>query len=299
MFRKVVTLLLVSTLTFGLAACGASTEGSDDTSSKDDSTSSADLSQTQTTSINTSSDSTSLDNNFSGKQSLTTTPNTSSTTSSNKNDLWRKMVALTFDDSPYDDTGRLLDLLKEKNVKATFFMIGKRMEEHPEIVKRAIDEGHVIGYHTYNHDLISGSSQKKVSEDFDKAQEIMGKIDPDYRITLFRGVGGAATDIMKQEAAKRDWRIINWSNYGFNDDKASIPPEERMQGVYETANGKTIRNGEVFLIHPYKGITETVEGIGLLIDKLKADGYEPVTVTELLERKNGGKPGEVYSKIYQ
>lgn len=290
-----ITLLLVSTLTFGLVACSGSAGGSNDTSSKTETAPSTNSSQPQTSSENTSSD-----NGSSETISSNVSSNVSSTTSSNKNTLYtRKMVALTFDDSPYDDTGRLLDLLKEKNIKATFFMWGKRMEEHPEIVKRAIDEGHQIGWHTYDHTLHSPTSRDKVAADFDKAQAIMDKIYPGYKITLFRPVGGVVTDALKAEAAARDWRIINWSNYGFKDDKTSIPPEERMQGVYATANGKTIRNGEVFLIHPYKDITEITVGIGLLIDKLQADGYEPVTVAELLERKNGGEPGEVYTRIFR
>jgi len=60
-------------------------------------------------------------------------------------------VALTFDDGPDPvDTPRLLDLLREKNVKATFFVVGKRAEQHPEIVRRAWEEGHLIGNHTWS-----------------------------------------------------------------------------------------------------------------------------------------------------
>lgn len=290
MFKKIVTLFIVATLTFGLVACGGNESTAGDASSKDESNLSSNASSN--TSSNVSSDTSS---DISSTTSSETSSKVSSTTSSKDNSLYtRRLVALTFDDSPYNDTGRLLDLLKEKNVKATFFMWGNRMEEHPDIVKRAIDEGHEIGWHTYDHTLHSPTNRDKVAADFDKAQAIMDKIYPGYKITLFRPVGGVVTDALKTEAAARDWRIINWTNYGFKDKKESIPAAERMQGVYEDPYSKTVRNGEIFLIHPYEGYTEITDGIGLLIDKLKTDGYEPVTMTYLLQRKKGGTAGAVY-----
>ena len=294
MFKKIITLLLAATLTYGLVACTGDEQTGGNNSSKDESSvSSNNSSETSSeTSSDTSSDTSS---ETSSETSLDTSSKVSSTTSSKDNSLYtRRLVALTFDDSPYEDTGKLLDLLKEKDVKATFFMWGNRMEEHPEIVKRAIDEGHEIGWHTYDHTLHSPTKVEKVAADFDKAQAIMDKIYPGYKITLFRPVGGVVTDALKTEAAARDWRIINWTNYGFDDTKSYMSAEERMQGVYSSPYSKTVRNGEIFLIHPYKDVTEIRDGIGLLIDKLKTDGYEPVTMTYLLQRKKGGTAGAVY-----
>ena len=66
--------------------------------------------------------------------------------------LWkRKMIAITFDDGPHETNPQLLDMLKKKDVKVTFFMLGQNMEKRPEIVKRAIEDGHDIGWHSYQY----------------------------------------------------------------------------------------------------------------------------------------------------
>ena len=206
--------------------------------------------------------------------------------------LWkRKMVAITFDDGPHETNPQLLDMLKKKDVKVTFFMLGQNMEKRPEIVKRAIEEGHDVGWHSYQHTISLSSSEKNVSKDFDKAQSIMDQIVPGYKITLYRGPGGGVSDVVKAEAAKRDWRIINWSNYGFNDQLSQVStPQERMAGVFDEG---IVSNGSVLLIHP-RDNQDILDGIGLLIDRLKTDGYECVTVSELLKRRNGGTAGMVY-----
>lgn len=203
----------------------------------------------------------------------------------------RKMVALTFDDGPQETNPQLLDILKEKGAKGTFFMLGKNMEAYPEIVKRAIEEGHDVGWHSYDHKVSRTSSRSFVSEDFDKAQPIIDQIVSGYKITLMRGPGGAASDIIKEEATARDWRLVNWSNYGFNDNPgSSVTPQDRISKVFE---GTGVRNGEVLLIHP-RNNQELLEGISLLIDKLQADGFECVTISELLKRRNGGIAGILY-----
>ncbi len=274
MFKKITTFLLAITLTFTLVACGNSKTDNGDSLNKEESKASSGSSQTQSSN-----------------------PASTESKPQKDNSLWtRKMVVLSFDDSPFSDTDALLDLLKEKNVKATFFMIGEHMEEYPEIVSRAIDEGHDVGYHSYSHSINSSTPENLIAADFDQAQSIIDGINPDYKITLLRMPGGHFSDVIKQEAAKRDWRIVNWTNYGFKDTtKETISPEDRMMGVYQTSNGAFIRNGEIFLIHPYEDCPDTITGIGLLIDKLRADGYEPVSMTELLKRRNGGKAGTLYN----
>lgn len=268
MIKKIISVVCAALLAFGVCGCASSGNGgSSEVSSK-------------TSSVNSS--------NSSQSQASSSVPNKTNTDRT----LWqRKMVAITFDDGPQETNPQLLDILKEKNAKATFFMIGQNMEAHPEIVQRAIEEGHVVGYHSYEHKDLRNSSEKVISADFDKAQEIMDWINPEYKITYFRGPGGAASDTIKSEAAKRSWRIINWTNYGFNDhaDQAATP-EERVAGVFSDS---IVANGSVLLIHP-RDNQDILNGIALLIDRLQADGFECVTIQELLQRKNGGNAGEVY-----
>ena len=270
MIKKAVSLICAILLAVSVCGCGSSKESGKSESSK------------KTSSEDTSS---------------VIQPSTSSASSvkpAADRTLWkRKMVALTFDDGPQQTNPQLLDILKQKDAKATFFFIGENMEKYPEIVKRAIDEGHAVGYHSYAHNVQRISSQQFVSDNFDKAQPIIDGISPGYTITLYRGPGGGTSDIIASEAQKRDWRIVNWSNYGFNDHAdQTATPEERIAGVFE---GNVVSNGSVLLIHP-RDNQDILNGIGLLIDKLKADGFECVTVTELLKRRNGGNAGELYAQ---
>src|ERR1035437_244457 len=87
-------------------------------------------------------------------------------------------VALTFDDGPDPvDTPRLLDLLREKNVKATFFVVGERAERHPEIVRRAWEEGHLIGNHTWSHrPLFCFLTPRRLRSEIERGAECIGRI---------------------------------------------------------------------------------------------------------------------------
>ena len=77
----------------------------------------------------------------------------------------QKKIAITFDDGPSIYTGKLLDGLKERKVKATFFLIGRYAEEYPEVVRRIDEEGHLIGNHTYHHVKIKGMSEEEAREE--------------------------------------------------------------------------------------------------------------------------------------
>ncbi|MCF0062253.1 polysaccharide deacetylase family protein [Dyadobacter chenwenxiniae] len=90
----------------------------------------------------------------------------------------RKSIALTFDDGPDPETTpRILDMLREKNVKATFFVIGKRAEKHPELLLRIDEEGHIVGNHSYSHHyLIAFFSTEKLKNDLDRCSGIIAGI---------------------------------------------------------------------------------------------------------------------------
>ncbi len=85
-----------------------------------------------------------------------------------------KEIALTFDDGPTEFTPKFLDLLKEQNIKATFFCIGKQIEKYPETFQRIIAEGHSIGNHTYSHSNKTGFlSTSKMVEEIEKCDEVI------------------------------------------------------------------------------------------------------------------------------
>ena len=85
-------------------------------------------------------------------------------------------IALTFDDGPGPYTERLLDGLKERGVKASFFLIGRSVKEYPEAVKRMEEEGHLIGNHTYSHVKLKGLSPEETRREIQKTDEAVYEI---------------------------------------------------------------------------------------------------------------------------
>jgi uncharacterized membrane protein (DUF485 family) len=84
----------------------------------------------------------------------------------------QKIVALTFDDGPYPPyTGQILDILKENNVQATFFLIGQNAEKHPELVQRIVAEGHQVGNHTYHHVDLLKADREKIAFEVDRTSQ--------------------------------------------------------------------------------------------------------------------------------
>jgi len=109
-----------------------------------------------------------------------------------------KKIALTFDDGPSAEcTDKVLDVLEEKDVKATFFLIGEYVEKYPEVARRIVGEGHTIGIHCYRHDYgVLYASKESFLEDFQKAYDVI------YQVTgvetrLFRFPGGSMNDYNK------------------------------------------------------------------------------------------------------
>ena len=117
-------------------------------------------------------------------------------------------ISLTFDDGPDPEvTPRVLDVLGEEGVKASFFVIGRVAEKHPELVQRIVDEGHVVGNHTYNHDYVFSKerAEKQVSEGQEVIEKIIGK-KPAY----FRPPFGVMTPEIANAVKKENCAIIGW-----------------------------------------------------------------------------------------
>ena len=117
-------------------------------------------------------------------------------------------ISLTFDDGPDPEvTPRVLDVLREEGVKGSFFVIGRIAEKHPELVQKIVDEGHVVGNHTYNHDYVfsKGLAEKQVSEGQEVIRNIIGK-KPAY----FRPPFGVMTPEIASAVKKEKCAIIGW-----------------------------------------------------------------------------------------
>lgn len=156
-----------------------------------------------------------------------------------------KTMYLTFDDGPSaENTIAILDILKEKNIKATFFVIGENVEKHPEVAKRIVEDGHTIGIHCYNHDYadlyLSVDSYK---EDFFKAKEVVYKT-TGVEAKLFRFPGGSINAYNKEvyqdiidEMTAQGYIYFDW-NASLEDATRNNEPEKLLQNAKESTFGR-------------------------------------------------------------
>ncbi len=150
----------------------------------------------------------------------------------------KKVIAITFDDGPHPRyTLLILDLLKQYNVKATFFVIGKHAELYPEVLIREVKEGHEIGNHTFSHIDIRKISKEKIQEEFDKTQNIILSIIGN-KPKLFRPPFGFYNKSVIDIANKEKCQIVIWSTHQDSRGWDSPGAEKIVETVLsETRNG--------------------------------------------------------------
>lgn len=185
-------------------------------------------------------------------------------------------IALTFDDGPHPyKTNAVLDLLAQYGIRATFFVIGENVSYYPEPLRRAVALGHEIGNHTYHHTPLSDSCAQSTAEEIEKTEDIIFRT-AGYRTKLFRPPEGAYDECALQVAKSKDYQVILWTVD--TRDWANTSAETIVSTV--TANTK---GGSILLFHDYMGKrSHAMEALEILIPQLLAQGYEFVTVSELL-----------------
>lgn len=181
-----------------------------------------------------------------------------------------KKVALTFDDGPDPEyTEKLLDGLKERGVRVTFFLTGSKAEKYPDIVKRIDKEGHLIGNHTYSHMQLHNSKREEFKEELTKTNEIITEI-TGKSVEYVRPPYGTWDASLETELDMFPvfWNIdpLDWCRR----DVACI--------VRHVTN--KVQENDIILMHDQYGTT--VEAALQIVDELQAQGYEFVTVEELL-----------------
>ena len=182
----------------------------------------------------------------------------------------KKKIALTFDDGPDSEyTPMLLDGLAERNVKATFFVIGKQAEAQPQVMERLVKEGHLIGNHTYNHVDIQHMTASAAKEEILKANEIIAKYTGEEPCFLRPPFGSGSSRLEKEiEMIPVLWTIdtMDWS----------CQNESRIcSTVY-----REVEENSIILMHDE--YPTTVRAALRIIDKLQKDGYEFVTVDKIV-----------------
>lgn len=190
-------------------------------------------------------------------------------------------VALTFDDGPDPRfTPQILDLLAEHDIKATFFVTGARAEAYPELLQRIVNEGHIVGNHTYGHpNLVESSDMDTLETEVLRTEEIINAI-VGYRTKLFRAPYGFLYDELLEQLGSMDYTVVGWSVDSL--DWREDPPEDIAYNVISN-----IHPGAIILMHDGAGDTgdrtNTIEALRQIIPNLKDQGLEFETVPDMLD----------------
>jgi peptidoglycan/xylan/chitin deacetylase (PgdA/CDA1 family) len=184
----------------------------------------------------------------------------------------KNSIAITFDDSPNSAyTEAILDLLKSKGVKATFFVVGKNVEKFPHILKKIADEGHVIGNHSYLHKDITGLSSQELSEDLKMTNELIYNIIGKKNLLLFRPPFGKLSISSIVRLWKWQQCIILWTRTA-GDHMVKINLEEILNSI----NLDSISSREILLFHDFN--PNSIIALEMVIDGLRGKGFNFVTL---------------------
>ncbi len=193
-----------------------------------------------------------------------------------------KVLALTFDDGPnYYTTSSLLSMLKEKGVKATFFMVGYNIPGNEFLVRRMINQGCDIGIHSYAHQNYDLMTHDEIMEDIHKCSELIRNacgIDP----YLVRPPFG---NITEEIVSEKEYFYINWC----------VDPYDWQNNSAETIAEHIINyshSGDIVLLHDL--YERSIDAAEIVIDKLSEDGWRFVTISELFSLKDKTPSGNIY-----
>lgn len=185
-----------------------------------------------------------------------------------------KVIAFTFDDAPDDMyTPEILNVLKKHKVKATFFLLGARVDKYPHIVKRIHKEGHVIGNHTYWHPELTKTGVANMIWEINKNEKAIKSV-IELETNLFRAPYGAITEEMVKKLKDMGYLGIGWSID--SEDWKGISKEKIKANVLNN-----LHPGSIVLMHSAGNVAATAESLDELLAYLKKNGYHFVTVPEM------------------
>ncbi|OQR59485.1 deacetylase [Streptomyces maremycinicus] len=195
-----------------------------------------------------------------------------------------KCIALTFDAGPSENSARLLDILEERQVPATFFLLGERhIEKYPDLVRRMAAEGHEVASHTWDHKILTRITPEEIREELrrpnDEIERLTGR-----RPTLMRPPQGRTDETVHEICRELGLAEVLWTVTA--KDYTTTDPALIRRRVLARAE----RDGIILLHDIYDGTVPAVPGI---IDALKERGYVFVTVPQLLA-PGTAQPGHVY-----
>jgi peptidoglycan/xylan/chitin deacetylase (PgdA/CDA1 family) len=192
--------------------------------------------------------------------------------------MQRKEIALTFDDGPYPFYTPLLlhQLAMEEQTPATFFLVGRTVQEYPQLVERILAAGGEVGNHTFNHYSLTGLSDEEIADQIADCGALLSQY-TGSALTLFRPPHGRYDARVVEIARRLGYRTILWSDAPDDapKDNSEVPVPVIVQRVLTQA-----KPGGIILLH--SGQYNTIEAIPQIVDTLHAEGYTFVTVSQLL-----------------
>ncbi len=197
----------------------------------------------------------------------------------------RKMVALTFDDGPSKYTEQILDTLGQYGAKATFFVVGNRVNSYQSTLSRAASMGMEIGNHSYSHPKLTSLSWNGLIDEKSKTDNNVYSILGAYP-TVFRPPYGSTNETVANAFGKP---VILWS-------VDTLDWKSRNKTSVVNAVMNNVKDGDIVLMHDIYG--STADAVAEIVPRLINEGYELVTVSQLGNARNGGlTAGQKYSQI--
>lgn len=200
--------------------------------------------------------------------------------------LYPKEVFLTIDDGPSANTLKILKILDDNNVKATFFVIGKNVDSHPELVKAEYNDGMSVQNHTYTHDYSMYKSVESTLDEFNKCNSSIKNAIGIDASRFIRFPGGSDNTVsnaqtmksIRNEVVDKGMEYIDW-NVSSGDGASGVVPVENIKNnlISQFSN----RNFAVALCHDVQSKITTVEALPTVIDYLKKQGYVFRTFNDL------------------
>ncbi|MBD2451521.1 polysaccharide deacetylase family protein [Nostoc sp. FACHB-152] len=191
----------------------------------------------------------------------------------------QKVIALTFDDGPWpQSTTQVLDILKQNNIKATFFVVGNNVKNYPDLLKRVNIEGHAIGNHTWHH-WYHFMNQQAAAYEIDHTTDLIYKT-TGVKTNLFRPPGGIMHNGVAAYARNRKYAVVMWSSDSVDYSQPVVP--KLVDNVFRLA-----KPGGIVLMHDGGGNrSRTVQALPEIVARFRKQGYRFVTIPELLEMQD-------------
>jgi peptidoglycan/xylan/chitin deacetylase (PgdA/CDA1 family) len=186
--------------------------------------------------------------------------------------LTGRRVALTFDDGPSPETPRILDILRDNGIQATFFVCGANAERHPELIRRIVAEGHRLGNHTYSHPHLCLKSRSTIAAEIDRTQMVVEKI-TGRRPTLFRPPYGVRWFTLPSVLRQRGLNMVLWSNFPREGNSPARDIVRRALAGLSAGDIILLHDGRKILPDGQNGRATTTEALPKIIEGIRRKGY--------------------------